>query len=121
VARARARARRGTRARARRRDDAAHVGARLATRAAGARARGAPALLAVVCRRRRDDGRARDRVGRVVAAQARGAARPTTAPAAEMHYGPAAEGTVRTGAGERLHLALAGGTEARLESSTVMH
>jgi hypothetical protein len=33
---------------------------------------------------------------------------------------PAAEGTIRTGAGERLALTLGGGAEARLESSSVM-
>jgi hypothetical protein len=38
----------------------------------------------------------------------------------EAHPVPAAEGTIRTGAGERLALTLVGGTEARLESSTVM-
>jgi hypothetical protein len=42
------------------------------------------------------------------------------APAAEVHPVPAAEGTIRTGAGERLALTLVGGTEARLESSSVM-
>jgi tetratricopeptide (TPR) repeat protein len=47
------------------------------------------------------------------------AARPA-APAVVETRAPAAEGTVRTGAGERLNLNLAGGTEARLESSTVM-
>jgi tetratricopeptide (TPR) repeat protein len=38
----------------------------------------------------------------------------------ETRYAPATEGTVRTGAGERLQLGLAGGAEARLEGSTVM-
>jgi hypothetical protein len=38
----------------------------------------------------------------------------------ETRMTPATEGTVRTGAGERLNLSLAGGTEARLEASTVM-
>jgi hypothetical protein len=46
------------------------------------------------------------------------AVRPT-APA-EARPVPAAEGTIRTGAGERLALTLVGGTEASLESSTVM-
>jgi hypothetical protein len=44
---------------------------------------------------------------------------PPAAPA-EAHPVPAAEGTIRTGAGERLALTLVGGTEARLESSSVM-
>jgi len=48
------------------------------------------------------------------------AARAPAVPAVETRLGPAAEGTVRTGAGERLQLNLAGGTEARLEASTVM-
>jgi len=44
-----------------------------------------------------------------------------TAPAAvETLLGPTAEGTIRTGVGERLALTLAGGTEARLESSAAM-
>jgi hypothetical protein len=38
----------------------------------------------------------------------------------ESHPVPAAEGTIRTGEGERLALTLLGGTEARLESSSVM-
>jgi hypothetical protein len=38
----------------------------------------------------------------------------------ETHPVPAAEGTIRTGAGERLALTLVGGTEANLESSSVM-
>ncbi len=42
------------------------------------------------------------------------------APMNETRLTPATEGTVRTGAGERLNLSLAGGTEARLEASTVM-
>ena len=43
------------------------------------------------------------------------------APAAvETLLGPTAEGTIRTGAGERLALTLAGGAEARLESSSAM-
>jgi ferric-dicitrate binding protein FerR (iron transport regulator) len=45
---------------------------------------------------------------------------PKVAPAAEPPAVPATEGTVRTGAGERLHLALAGGAEARLGSSSVL-
>jgi len=48
-------------------------------------------------------------------------ARPTTpAPAAETRLLPAAEGTIRTGLGERLELTLVGGAEAHLESSSVM-
>jgi hypothetical protein len=47
------------------------------------------------------------------------AVRPAPAPA-EVRAAPAAEGTVRTGAGEQLALTLVGGTEARLESSSVM-
>ena len=44
-----------------------------------------------------------------------------TAPApVETLLGPTAEGTIRTGAGERLALTLAGGAEARLESSSAM-
>ena len=46
------------------------------------------------------------------------AARP--AAPAEARPVPAAEGTIRTGAGERLALTLVGGTEASLESSSVM-
>jgi hypothetical protein len=46
------------------------------------------------------------------------ATRPVTAP--EPRIVPAAEGTIRTGTGERLQLTLQGGTEARLESSSVM-
>jgi tetratricopeptide (TPR) repeat protein len=45
------------------------------------------------------------------------AARP---PVVEVRSAPATEGTVRTGAGERLQLGLTGGAEARLEGSTVM-
>jgi hypothetical protein len=45
------------------------------------------------------------------------AARP---PVVEVRSAPATEGTVRTGAGERLQLGLSGGAEARLEGSTVM-
>lgn len=48
------------------------------------------------------------------------AVRPATVSAPEPRVVPAAEGTIRTGAGERLQLTLAGGTEARLESSSVM-
>jgi hypothetical protein len=48
------------------------------------------------------------------------AVRPATVAASEPRIVPAAEGTIRTGAGERLQLTLAGGTEARLESSSVM-
>ena len=48
------------------------------------------------------------------------AARAIAAPAPETHLGPAAEGTIRTGAGERLALTLVGGTEAHLASSSVM-
>jgi hypothetical protein len=44
--------------------------------------------------------------------------RPAPAPAPAP--APMTNGTVRTGTGERLQLSLAGGTEARLESSTVM-
>ncbi|HEY2730127.1 MAG TPA: FecR domain-containing protein [Polyangia bacterium] len=44
----------------------------------------------------------------------------TPAPAVETRLLPAAEGTIRTGAGERLELTLVGGAEARLESSSVM-
>ena len=47
------------------------------------------------------------------------AARPAPA-AVETLLGPAAEGTIRTGAGERLELTLAGGAEAHLESSAAM-
>jgi FecR protein len=46
------------------------------------------------------------------------AARPV--PAVETRLAPAAEGTIRTGTGERLQLTLVGGTEAHLESSSVM-
>jgi tetratricopeptide (TPR) repeat protein len=42
------------------------------------------------------------------------------APVTETRVVPAAEGTLRTGSGEQLNLRLPGGTEARLESSTVM-
>jgi hypothetical protein len=42
------------------------------------------------------------------------------APVIETRVVPAAEGTVRTGSGERLNLRLVGGAEARLESSSVM-
>jgi FecR protein/Tetratricopeptide repeat len=52
------------------------------------------------------------------------ALRPTATPAVETRIVPApegaAEGTIRTGAGEQLQLTLMGGAEARLESSTVM-
>jgi ferric-dicitrate binding protein FerR (iron transport regulator) len=41
-------------------------------------------------------------------------------PVTETRVVPAAEGTLRTGDGEQLHLRLPGGTEARLESKTVM-
>ncbi|HEV3031343.1 MAG TPA: FecR domain-containing protein [Polyangia bacterium] len=49
-------------------------------------------------------------------------ARATPAPVAETRLlpVPAAEGTIRTGAGERLELTLVGGAEAHLESSSVM-
>jgi len=47
-------------------------------------------------------------------------ARTTPAPTVETRLLPTAEGTIRTGAGERLELTLVGGAEARLESSTVM-
>jgi ferric-dicitrate binding protein FerR (iron transport regulator) len=47
------------------------------------------------------------------------AAHTTPAPV-ETLLGPTAEGMIRTGAGERLALTLAGGTEARLESSSAM-
>jgi len=50
------------------------------------------------------------------AARAPVAARPAVEPRAL----PAAEGTIRTGAGEQLQLTLVGGAEARLESSSVM-
>jgi tetratricopeptide (TPR) repeat protein len=43
-----------------------------------------------------------------------------TPAAVETLLGPTAEGTIRTGAGERLALTLAGGAEARLESSSAM-
>jgi FecR protein/Tetratricopeptide repeat len=43
-----------------------------------------------------------------------------SASAVEARPAPATEGTVRTGAGERLQLSLVGGTQAHLESSTVM-
>jgi hypothetical protein len=48
------------------------------------------------------------------------AVHPAAPPAAEPHAAPAPEGTIRTGAGERLELTLAGGTEAHLESSSAM-
>jgi hypothetical protein len=48
------------------------------------------------------------------------AVRPTAPAPVEAHPVPAAEGTIRTGAGERLALTLVGGTEANLESSSVM-
>jgi hypothetical protein len=48
------------------------------------------------------------------------ASRAAPAPAVETRIIPAAEGTIRTGAGERLQLTLVGGTEASLESSSVM-
>lgn len=48
------------------------------------------------------------------------ASHPTPTPAVETRIIPAAEGTIRTGAGERLALTLVGGTEANLESSSVM-
>ncbi len=51
----------------------------------------------------------------IIATTASTESTPTEAPAM-----PAAEGTVRTGVGERLALALAGGAEARLESSSVL-
>jgi len=41
-------------------------------------------------------------------------------PIVETRAAPPTEGTVRTGAGERLQLSLVGGTQARLESSSVM-
>jgi hypothetical protein len=47
-------------------------------------------------------------------------AHPTPTPTVETRLLPAAEGTIRTGAGERLELTLVGGAEARLESSSVM-
>jgi FecR protein len=55
-------------------------------------------------------------------ARAPSAARAVAAPVVvpEAHALPATEGTVRTGAGERLQLSLVGGTQAHLESSTVM-
>jgi hypothetical protein len=43
-----------------------------------------------------------------------------TLPAPTIRPGTMTTGTVRTGVGERLQLTLAGGTEARLESSSVM-
>jgi FecR protein len=58
-------------------------------------------------------------VARAPVATAPRSATPTVA-AAQAHPAPVADGTVRTGLGERLQLNLAGGTEARLESSTVM-
>jgi hypothetical protein len=54
------------------------------------------------------------------------AVRPAPTPAVETRLldaaqgAPAAQGTIRTGTGERLQLTLVGGTEAHLESSSVM-